>query len=46
MRPGTAANRRCRILPDGYIRDSVYSSIIAEEWLAVKQRLEGYLNMR
>lgn len=27
----------------GYIRDSVYYSIIDDEWPAVKQRLEGYL---
>jgi RimJ/RimL family protein N-acetyltransferase len=35
--------RRHRILRDGYIRDSVYYSIIAEEWPAVKERLEGFL---
>jgi RimJ/RimL family protein N-acetyltransferase len=35
--------RRHRILPDGYIRDTVYYSIIAEEWPTVKQRLEGFL---
>ena len=35
---------RChRILPDGFVRDSVYYSIIAEEWPAVKHRLEGFL---
>jgi RimJ/RimL family protein N-acetyltransferase len=36
------------ILPDGYIRDSVYYSIIASEWSAVKDRLisklQGYAN--
>lgn len=35
--------RRHRILADGYIRDSVYYSVIAEEWPTVKQRLEGLL---
>ena len=35
--------RRHRILPDGFVRDSVYYSVIAEEWPAVKQRLEGFL---
>jgi len=35
--------RRHRILPDGYRRDSVYYSIIDEEWPAVKARLEAML---
>lgn len=36
---------RChRILPDGFIRDSVYYSIISEEWPMVKKRLEGLLD--
>lgn len=35
--------RRHRICPDGYIRDTVYYSIIAEEWPGVKTRLEGFL---
>lgn len=35
--------RNHRILPDGYIRDSVYYSIIAEEWDAVKVRLQHLL---
>ncbi|MCS6907379.1 MAG: GNAT family protein [Anaerolineales bacterium] len=35
--------RNHRILPDGTIRHSIYYSIIAEEWPAVKRRLEGYL---
>ena len=35
--------RRHRILPDGYVRDSVYYSIILEEWPAIKERLEGWL---
>ncbi|BDI30320.1 N-acetyltransferase [Capsulimonas corticalis] len=35
--------RRHRILPDGYVRDSVYFSVIAEEWPVVKARLEGMM---
>ncbi len=35
--------RRQRIMPDGYIRDTVYYSIIAEEWPSVKARLESFL---
>lgn len=35
--------RHHRIMPDGYLRDSVYYSILAEEWPAVKARLEGWL---
>lgn len=35
--------RHHRIMPDGYLRDSVYFSILAGEWPAVKMRLEGYL---
>ncbi|WP_152392845.1 GNAT family N-acetyltransferase [Paenibacillus guangzhouensis] len=35
--------RNHMILPDGYIRDSVYYSILDKEWPAVKLRLEGYL---
>ncbi len=35
--------RRHRILWDGYIRDSVYYSVIDEEWPAVKARLEEML---
>lgn len=31
------------ILPDGYVRDSVYYSIIAQEWPTVKERLEAML---
>ena len=31
--------RKERILHDGYIRDSVYYSVIDDEWEAVKQRL-------
>ncbi|MEX2104060.1 MAG: GNAT family protein [Bacilli bacterium] len=32
--------RRHRILEDGFIRDTVYFSIIAEEWPGVKEKLE------
>ncbi len=35
--------RHHRIMPDGYLRDSVYYSILAEEWPAVRTRLDGYL---
>jgi len=35
--------RKDRILHDGYIRDSVFYSIIDDEWDAVKQRLIGML---
>jgi RimJ/RimL family protein N-acetyltransferase len=36
--------RRDRILiKDGYVRDSVYFSVLAEEWPAVKERLLGFL---
>ncbi len=35
--------RHHRIMPDGYLRDSVYYSILAEEWPAVKAPLEGVL---
>lgn len=31
------------VLPDGYLRDSVLYSIIAQEWPNVKARLETYL---
>lgn len=31
------------IMPDGYLRDSVYYSILAEEWPGVRARLEGLL---
>lgn len=36
--------RRHRILPDGYIRDSVVYSIIDEEWPTVKSRLQEFLH--
>lgn len=35
--------RKHRILPDGFVRDSVYYSILDDEWLAVKARLETFL---
>lgn len=35
--------RKHRILPDGYIRDSVYFSIVDDEWPKVKARLEAML---
>ena len=35
--------RRHMRLPDGHIRDTVYYSILAEEWPAVKARLEERL---
>ena len=35
--------RKHRILPDGFIRDSVYYSILDDEWPAVKARLETFL---
>jgi len=41
QREGTL--RRHVRLPDGFIRDTVYFSILAEEWPAVKARLEERL---
>lgn len=38
--------RKERILQDGYIRDSVYYSIIDDEWEAVKQGLIAMLDQR
>jgi RimJ/RimL family protein N-acetyltransferase len=35
--------RRHMRLPDGFIRDTVYYSILAEEWPAVRDRLEERL---
>ena len=35
--------RHHRIMPDGYLRDSVYYSILAEEWPAVKKQLKTWL---
>lgn len=36
--------RNHRILSDGYIRDSVYYSIILQEWRSVKSRLQNFSN--
>jgi RimJ/RimL family protein N-acetyltransferase len=41
MREGTL--RKHRRLWDGYVRDSVYFSILDGEWLGIKQRLEAGL---
>jgi N-acetyltransferase len=41
QREGTL--RRHMRMPDGFIRDTVYFSILAEEWPAVKARLEERL---
>lgn len=35
--------RRHKILPDGFVRDSVIFSVIDEEWPRVRQRLEDFL---
>jgi len=35
--------RHHRIMPDGYLRDTVYYSILAGEWPAVRVRLEARL---
>lgn len=35
--------RKQFVLADGHVRDSVYYSILDDEWPAVKQRLEGFL---
>jgi len=35
--------RKHMVLWDGYIRDTVYYSILDSEWPVVKQRLEGFL---
>lgn len=35
--------RHHRIMPDGYLRDSVYYSILVDEWPVVRTRLDGYL---
>jgi len=36
--------RNHMILPDGSIRSSVIYSVLADEWPAVKNRLEGLIN--
>lgn len=38
--------RQHKRYPDGYVRNSVMYSVIADEWPAVKQRLVGFLNER
>jgi RimJ/RimL family protein N-acetyltransferase len=38
--------RSHRIMPDGYLRDSVYYSILDKEWPVVKRRLEAMLAAR
>ena len=38
--------RRQMRMPDGFIRDTVYYSVIAEEWPAVRERLEARLGSR
>lgn len=35
--------RKHRVMHDGYVRDSVFYSVIAEEWPGVRARLEGFL---
>jgi RimJ/RimL family protein N-acetyltransferase len=35
--------RRHMVMPDGSLRDSAYFSVIAEEWPAIKSRLEARL---
>jgi len=35
--------RRHVVLPDGFVRDTVMFSITADEWPAVRARLEGFL---
>jgi RimJ/RimL family protein N-acetyltransferase len=36
--------RRHMRLPDGYLRDTVYYSILADDWPEAKGRLEGWLD--
>lgn len=38
--------RKHRVLPDGFVRDSVYFSVVDDEWPAVKARLERLLDRR
>ena len=42
IREGVLRNHM--ILPDGYIRDSVVYSMLPEEWLQLKQKLEAQLS--
>ncbi len=41
VREGTL--RKQRRLWDGYVRDTVFFSVLDAEWPRVKQRLEGFL---
>lgn len=36
--------RRHMVMPDGRVRDTVYFSIIREEWPSVRARLDGFLS--
>ncbi len=36
--------RSHRVCPDGFVRDSVFYSILDREWPSVKRRLEGFLS--
>ncbi|MGQ0621991.1 MAG: GNAT family N-acetyltransferase [Panacagrimonas sp.] len=36
--------RRHMVMPDGRVRDTVYFSIVREEWPAVRERLDACLN--
>ncbi|MDQ8739098.1 GNAT family protein [Paenibacillus sp. LHD-38] len=38
--------RNHRILPDGYIRDSVIYSVIEKEWTTIKKKLEENLTLK
>jgi N-acetyltransferase len=38
--------RNHMILPDGYVRDSVYYSILDREWPTVKARLESFMMLK
>jgi len=38
--------RKSLIMSDGFVRDTVYFSIVREEWPAAKQRLQDMLNSR
>lgn len=37
--------RKHRVLPDGYVRDTVMYSILHDEWDAVKSKLEAYISL-
>jgi len=38
--------RRHRVMYDGYVRDSVYYSVVDHEWSAVKERLQSMLQQQ